>query len=159
NPDDYEWSTTKLDQVAAYVKAKQTAGLTHSVNVNQGVVTSPNNLLPNSSFNSGISGGWTTDDPANIVADSGNNGSYPDTTYAVKNFLNVQAVSNGGVGFYVDEYDVNGHWVSGQYKKTEPSVFVENMNFNYKPSSAAVASASLQVIVSGAGINAYLDNT
>jgi peptidoglycan/xylan/chitin deacetylase (PgdA/CDA1 family) len=185
NPDDYEWGTAQLDQVAAYVKAKQTAGLITPVHVNQGLVTSSTNLLPNASFNSGITGGWTTDAPANITADSGNNGNYPDptnsikltsaasgtahlfspkvavtpgTTYVLKNFLNVQSITSGSVGFYIDEYDAGGNWISGQYKKAEPSVFVEDMNFGYTPTSANVASASLQVIVGGTGITAYLDN-
>jgi peptidoglycan/xylan/chitin deacetylase (PgdA/CDA1 family) len=185
NPDDYEWGTTQLDQVAAYVKAKQDAGLINSVHVNQGLVTSSTNLLPNGSFNSGISAGWTTDAPANVTADSGTNGSYPDptnsikltsaatgtahlfspkvavtpgTTYVLKNFLNVQSISSGSVGFYIDEYDASGNWISGQYRKAEPSAFVEDMNFSYTPTSANVATASLQVIVGGTGITAYLDN-
>ena len=185
NPDDYEWSTAQLDQIAAYVKAKQDAGLVQSVHVNQGLVTSSTNLLPNGSFNDGIADGWTTDAPANITADSGNNGSYPDptnavkltsipsgeahlfspkvavapgTTYILKNFLNVQSISGGSVGFYIDEYDANGNWISGQYKKAEPSAFVEDLNFSYTPSSANVKSASLQIIVGGTGITAYVDN-
>jgi hypothetical protein len=35
---------------------------------------------------------------------------------------------------------------------------VENMNFTYTPSSVAVSKASLQVIDSGSGLTAYLDN-
>jgi peptidoglycan/xylan/chitin deacetylase (PgdA/CDA1 family) len=185
NPDDYQWSTAKLDQVAAYVKAKQDTGQLKSINVNQGITTSNTNLLQNASFNDGISGGWTTDAPANITADSGNNGSYPDaknsvkltslpsgeghlfsqrvpvtpgTTYMLKSFLNVQTISSGSVGFYVDEYDANGNWISGQYLKAESSSFVEEMSFLYKPSSANVKYASLQIIVGGSGINAYIDN-
>ena len=186
NADDYEWSTANLDAIAAYVKTKQTAGLVKPVNINQGLVVSTANILPNSSFNNGIADGWTTDSPTNITADSGTNGSYPDptksikltskasgeghlfspkvavtpgTTYTLKNFLNVQSVTSGGVGFYVDEYDTNGNWISGKYMKAESSVYVENLNFNYTPSSANVAKASLQVIVFGTGVTAYLDNT
>jgi peptidoglycan/xylan/chitin deacetylase (PgdA/CDA1 family) len=185
NPDDYEWGTTQLDQVAAYVKAKQDAGLISSVHINQGLITSSTNLLPNGSFNDGIADGWRTDDPSAITADHGTNGSYPDpansirltsgasgnthlfspkaavspgTTYILKNFLNVQSISSGSVGFYIDEYDANGNWISGQYKKAEPTAFVEEMDFSYTPTSASVASASLQVIVGGTGITAYLDN-
>ncbi len=185
NPDDYEWGTAQLDQVAAYVKAKQDAGLVKSVHVNQGLITSSTNLLPNGSFNDGIADGWTTDAPANVTADNGTNGSYPDpanaikltslssgsahlfspkvavtpgTTYILKNFLNVQSISSGSVGFYIDEYDTNGNWISGQYRKAEPTAFVENMDFGYTPSSANVKSASLQIIVGGTGITAYLDN-
>jgi len=185
NPDDYQYGTAELDQIAAYVAAKQSAGLLQSVHMNQGAVTSDSNLLPNGSFNSGITSGWTTDS-ASITADAGTNGSYPDatnavkltspasgsahlfspkvsvdpyTTYMFKNFLNLQAIASGAVAFYVDEYDANGNWISGQYLKQESSAFVENMNFTYKPSSAAVSGAALQVIASGSGITAYLDNS
>ncbi len=183
--DDYEYGTAQLDKIAAYVKGKQNAGLIKSVNVNQGLVTSDTNLLPNSSFNNGIAAGWTTDKPGSVTANSGNNGSYPDPikairltagttashlfspqvsvdsnmTYMLKNFLNVQKLSSGEVGFYIDEYDEFGNWVSGQYKKSERSVFVENMNFTYKPSSGSVARARLQVFVTAnSGITAFLDN-
>lgn len=186
NPDDYEYSIAELDQIAAYVKAKQTAGLLQSIRVNQASVTSDTNLLPNGSFNSGISGGWTTDSPATITKDTGTNGSYPDptnsiklvstsaathlfspkviidpnSTYVLKNYLSVQQLTSGEVGFYVDEYDGFGNWISGQYRTKENTVFVENMNFSYKPTSAAVAQARLQIIVTGnPGITAYVDNS
>jgi len=187
-PDDYQYGTAELDQIAAYVAAKQTASQIQSVHVNQGYVTSDTNLLSDVSFNDGIADGWTTDNPTAITADSGNNGNFPDptksvklvsstkdahlfspkvtvdpsTTYLFKNFLNVTKHTGaaGSVGFYIDEYDANGNWVSGQWKTGEPGTFVENMNFTYKPTSTAVSKASLQVIVSGnAGITAYLDNS
>ena len=185
-PDDYQYGTAELAQIAAYVKTKQTAGLIQSVHVNQGLVTSTTNLLPNPSFNDGIADGWTTDNASVFTADSGTNGSYPDptksikfvtsatganahlfspkvavstgNTYMLKNFLNLQADTSGTVGYYVDEYDANGNWVSGQYLKQETNPFVEDMNFTYKPTSAAVAQASLQIIVSGKGMTGYLDN-
>ncbi len=183
--EDYQYSTQALDQIAAYVSSKQSAGLIKSVNVDQGLVTSDENLLPNSTFDNGIANGWTTDNPSAITADSGNNGSYPspansirltsgssqshlfspkvsvdpNATYMLKNFLNVQSVSSGGIAFYIDEYNANGDWISGQYKVDESSAFVENMNFTYKPSSQKVAKASLQVIAYGSGVTAYLDNT
>ena len=182
NADDYEYSTSNLDQIAAYVKSKNLPAVT----INDGLVKSDVNLLPNASFNSGISGGWTTNSPSNITANNGNNGSYPDplnsvklvssgasehllspqvvvdpnTTYMLKNFLNVQNITSGEVGFYIDEYDSFGNWISGQYKASEHSVFVEEMNFAYKPSSSAVSKASLQIYLTGnPGITAYIDNT
>lgn len=183
--DDYQYGTAELDKLAAYVQAKQAAGLIKSVNVNQGLVTSDTNMFANGSFNDGIADGWTTDAPAAITKDTAGNGSYPDptnsiklvsgsaashlfspqvavsptATYMFKNFLNVSTLTSGEVGFYVDEYDVNGNWISGQYLKRENSAFVEDMNFAYKPSSVRVAKASLQVIVAGTGISAYLDNS
>jgi peptidoglycan/xylan/chitin deacetylase (PgdA/CDA1 family) len=185
DPDAYQYGTAELDQVAAYVASKQTAGLIKSVNVNQGAVTSTDNMFANGSFNNGIADGWTTDNATAVTKDTGTHGSYPDavnaikfaspasgnahlfspkvtvdpaTTYMFKNYLNVQAITTGQVGFYVDEYDMSGNWISGQYLKQEASAFVENLNFTYKPSSAAVSKASLQVIAGGTGLTAYLDN-
>jgi len=184
-PDDYQYGTSELAQIAAYVQAQQSAGLIQSVHVNEGLITSATNLFANSTFDDGIADGWTTDAPTNITKDTANNGSYPSptnsikmvsttknvhlfspkvavtpsTTYILKNFLNVANVSGGEVGFYVDEYDANGNWISGQWLKAEASSFVEDMNFTYKPSSPSVSQASLQVVVTGTpGTTAYLDN-
>jgi peptidoglycan/xylan/chitin deacetylase (PgdA/CDA1 family) len=187
NPDNYQYGTAELSQIAAYVQSKESAGLIQPEHVSQGLVTSNTNLLPNGNFSSGISGGWTTDNSADVVADTGSNGSYPNSTYAVKvstpssganvhlfspkvavdpnttymfkNFLNTQSITSGAVAYYVDEYDANGNWISGQYLKQETSPFVEDMNFSYKPSSPNVSKASLQVIANGDGINAYLANS
>ena len=184
NPDDYEYGTTELQQIAAYVQAKQAAGQIQSVHVDQGLVTSSTNLLPNGNFAAGISNGWTTDSPSTIVADANNNGSYPNSTYSVKftsttktahlfspkvavnplttytfkNFLNV-LTNKGTVGYYIDEYNAQGQWISGQYKAGESSAFVEDINFNYTPSSANVAYAALQIIITGpTGTTGYLAN-
>ncbi|MET0979714.1 MAG: polysaccharide deacetylase family protein, partial [Candidatus Saccharimonadales bacterium] len=185
DPDDYEYSTANLDQIAAYVKSKQTAGLLKNVNVSNGLVTSDVNLLPNSTFDSGVAGGWTTDTPATIARNAANNGSAPspansvaltasaqnshlfspivtidpNTTYLLKNYLNVTRITGGEVGFFLDEYDAAGNWISGQYKNGERSVFVESFNFTYKPTSAAVNKARLQLIVTAnSGITGFYDN-
>lgn len=186
NPENYEYSEAELTKIAAYVQAKEAAGLIQSVHVDQGLVTSGNNLLPNSNFASGIADGWTTDAAKTITLDTADNGSYPDptdsikmvstssathlfspkvavtpgVTYILKDFLNVQQLTSGEVGFYIDEYNANGQWISGQWKAQENSEFVEDMNFAYTPSSSAVSYASLQVVVTGnPGITAYLANS
>lgn len=185
SPDNYQYGTAELAQIAAYVQAKQTAGLISSVHVDQGLVTSPTNLLPNGNFAAGVADGWTTDAPTTITKDTSDNGSYPNPTdsikmvstaaathlfspkvavtpgqtYILKNFLNVQNLTSGEVGYYIDEYNANGNWISGQWLKAENSEFVEDMNFTYTPSSPSVSSASLQVIATGnPGITAYLAN-
>jgi len=183
-PDDYQYGTAELDQLAAYVQTKVAAGQIRNVNVSKGLVNGSPNLLPNPTFNNGIADGWRTDAPAAITADSGNHGSYPDpakslklvsgsaaghlfspkvpvsaaNSYLYKAYLNVASISSGEVGFYVDEYNAAGQWISGQFRKRENSHWVESMNFTYTPSSTSVASASLQVYVTGTGITAYLDN-
>jgi peptidoglycan/xylan/chitin deacetylase (PgdA/CDA1 family) len=188
-PDNYQFGTAELASIAAYVQTKQAAGLIQSVHVDQGLVSNSTNMFANGNFSAGIADGWSTDSPANVTLDTGNNGSYPSptdsikfvatnkeihlfspkvvvnsgTTYVMKNFLNVASISaltSGEVGFYVDEYNANGTWISGQWLKQENSSFVEDMNFTYKPSSPAVTSASLQVLVTAnSGITAYLANS
>jgi peptidoglycan/xylan/chitin deacetylase (PgdA/CDA1 family) len=183
--DDYEYSTANLDQIAAYVKTKQDAALVKNVRVNQGLVTSDTNLFANGSFDSGISGGWTTDTPANVVADTANNGSYPSSTksvaitagtggnthlfspkvtvdstqtYMLKNFVNVTARTSGELGYYIDEYNAAGNWVSGKWIKAISAPTVQSSNFTYTPSSSSVKRASLQVYATGgSGIKAYVD--
>ncbi len=184
DPDDYEYSTSGLDQIASYVKSKQVAGLLKNVNVSNGIVSGSNNLFTNSTFNNGITAGWTKDSTT-VTANAANNGSFPDSansvkmvsstknvhlfspkvsvssnsSYLFKSFLNVQSRTSGVVGYYVDEYDNNGNWVSGQYKASEQSIFVEEINFPYVPSSANVKQSRLQIIVSAnSGITAFVDN-
>ena len=183
-PDDYQYGTAELDELAAYVKTKVAAGQIKNVNISKGLVNGSPNKLANPTFNNGIAGGWRTDAPATITADAANNGSYPDfaksvklvsgttaghlfsptvpvsptTNYMFKGFLNVAAITTGEVGFYVDEYNSAGQWISGQFRKRENSRWVESMNFTYTPSSTNVASASLQIWVAGTGITAYVDN-
>ncbi|MDR7083095.1 peptidoglycan/xylan/chitin deacetylase (PgdA/CDA1 family) [Arthrobacter ginsengisoli] len=184
NPDDYEYGTAELDQLAAYVKTKVTAGQIKNVNISKGLVNGSPNKLANPTFNNGLGDGWRTDAPATITADAANNGSYPDfaksvklvsgattghlfsptvpvsptTNYMFKAFLNVASITTGEVGFYVDEYNSAGQWISGQFRKRENTRWVESMNFTYTPSSTNVASASLQIWVTGTGITAYVDN-
>jgi peptidoglycan/xylan/chitin deacetylase (PgdA/CDA1 family) len=187
NPDDYEYTPGELAEIAAYIQSKSLP----VVNMNDGIVRSGTNLLPNGSFNNGIADGWTTDDPTNIVADSGNHGSYPDPsksisitagtgttgnthlfspnvavnpadTYVVKNFMNVTAINSGSIGYFIDEYDATGLWISGQSKSVfmpTDTELARTASFTYKPTSAAVATARLEVVVArGSGIHAYLDN-
>lgn len=187
NPDDYQYGTSELAQIAQYVQSKEQASQIKSVHVSQGLVTSSTNLLTNGNFAAGIADGWTTDNATDVKANSSNNGSYPNATYSVKvttpstganvhlfspkvpvnagttymfkNFLNLQSETSGTVGYYVDEYDANGNWISGQYLKQETGPFVEDMNFTYKPTSANVSYASLQIIANGKSMTAYLANS
>ena len=189
DPNEYEYSTANLDAIAAYVKSKsaQIKNVNVSQGLTNG--TTSDNLLPNASFDNGLAQGWTTNNAAAVTRDGTNKGSLApagnatnaikfspssmaarlhspqvsvnaSTTYLLKNFLNVQSMTGSGqVEFYIDEYDINGQWVSGQYKKAENSVYVESFNFDYKPTSKSVVKASLQVTATAnSGITAYLDN-
>jgi peptidoglycan/xylan/chitin deacetylase (PgdA/CDA1 family) len=176
---DYEYSTANLDALAAYVKSKSVP----VVNVNNGTI-SGTNLLSNPSFDSSMTG-WSTDSPANIVKNSANNGSYPsptnsiafsskatnshlfspsvavnpNSTYVLKNFINLKTITSGSVGYFVDEYNSNGTWISGQYKLNVSFPWPQTVGFEYKPSSANVTSTKLQVIIpANSGATGYLDN-
>lgn len=181
NPDDFEFATSELDELAAYIKQQQVKVTT----IDHGSVTSNVNLLLNGGFSKGLSEGWSADQREHARHDSGNHGSYPEPknsllltadskplhlyspvisvdphrTYMVKSFLNVIAIARGEVGYYVDEFDRQGRWISGQWKKAESSAFAEEINFPYTPSSSAVNKARVQVYVTaGSGIRAYVDS-
>ena len=183
---DYQYSTASLEQIAAYASAKQNAGLLKTMTVSQATAVNNANLLPNNTFANGIADGWTTDTAANVQADTTHNGAYPDAatairftagttnahlfspkipvsnsnSYLFKTFLNITQLNSGELGFYIDEYDTNGDWVSGKWGGAENTVFVENFSFSYTPTSSAVRLASLQIYATGnSGIVAYIDNT
>lgn len=165
----YDYQTAYFEQIAAYIKQKQDAGLITPTNVTNGLV-SGKTMLSGGDFAAGITSGWRTDAPAAFTAANGN-GSTPtatnnlllrassrqahlfgpkvavtsDTTYVFKSFLAITAISGGEVGYYIDEYDANGNWLSGQWKGAERSIYTEKFNFCYTPTSSAVATAQLQV--------------
>jgi hypothetical protein len=144
-------------------------------------------LVANGTFDSGITSGWTTDDATNITADAKSNGSPSNPvnsvafksnatgknghlfspqvavsstkSYTISSYLNLKSITSGEVGYYIDEYDANGNWISGQYKLGVRAVSTGDVNFAYTPSSANVAKASLQlIVVSNAGISGYFDD-
>src|SRR5690242_8723719 len=79
--------------------------------------------------------------------------------YTLTNYLNLQQLTSGEVGFYIDEYDQNGAWISGQYKLGVHTIGAGDVGFQYQPSSVNVKKASLQVIVmANSGTQAYFDN-
>ncbi len=185
NPEDYNYATSDLAAIAAYVKTKQDAGLIKNVNVNQGLVKSDTNLFANGNLASGINNGWSTTTSTTVKADNANHGSYPESqnsvaftpstgnsflfspqvavdstkTYMSKSFLNLSTYTAGELGYYVDEYDAAGNWISGQWKLAKTKAFVEEVNFTYKPTSASVKKASVQVYTTAnSGISAYVDN-
>lgn len=186
DPEDYQYSTANLNTIAAYVKSKQDAGLIKAVNVQDGLVTSTTNLLPNPDLANGFAQGWTTDTPATAVPDNGNHGSYPEPqhaalltagasgnthlyspkipvssskTYMLHSFLHLFARTSGELGYYIDEYNSSGDWISGQWKGARTAPTVTNAMFTYTPSSPEVAKARLQVYVTpGSGIQAYVDS-
>ena len=179
NNDDYEYSTAKLDQIAAYAKLKGVAAPT----VSNALVKGDVNLLANGNFASGLTN-WSSDSTTVFAPNNLNNGSYPEPTnsikvtagsakghlfsakvpvtyssnYLIKNYSNMTALASGEIGYYIDEYDANGVWISGQFKASQRSVFVDAINFAYSPTSSQVTSARLQIgVAANSGISAYID--
>jgi peptidoglycan/xylan/chitin deacetylase (PgdA/CDA1 family) len=143
------------------------------------------NLVPNGTFDGGLAEGWTTNDPTNITADSGNHGGPnnpvnavkllssdinrhlfspqvtvdPAKSYSLTSYLAIEQITGGEVAFYIDEYDLSGNWISGQYKTGVSVISAGDVSFTYTPTSASVSKASLQIIVVGnSGIQAYIDD-
>ena len=188
NQNKYQWGTSQFTEIAAYVKAKQDAGLISATNASGGLATGANNLLPGSDFTAGISNGWRTDQASIFSANGSGSGSFPESTHSVgiaannnafnahlfspriavssskmylfKSYINVTSVhTDGEVGYYIDEFDAGGNWVSGQFKGRETSVFAESFNFTYVPTSAQVKTASLQIYSErNSGATGYLDS-
>ncbi len=126
DPNEYEYATSKLNEIAAYAQAK--AAQIKTVNLKNGFVSSDVNAMPNATLANGINDGWTTNNPTSVTADNGNNGSYPESTnsvkivagtannflfspkiavdstqnYMLKSFLNVTSRTAGELGYYID---------------------------------------------------------
>jgi peptidoglycan/xylan/chitin deacetylase (PgdA/CDA1 family) len=143
------------------------------------------NVMPNSAFDSGVGTGWTTNNSTAFTADNTSKGSpenvvnsikltAPTTnaslfapkvdvdstvTYTIKAFLRILTLTSGELGFYVDEYDASGNWVSGKYITGQRSPITGDVTFSYTPSSSNVKKAGLQIILVGnSGITGYVDN-
>lgn len=185
NANQYQWSTANFKSLAAYVKQKVTAGQLANVNVSEGIVNGTQNLLPAVIASNKIGNGWATDQAGSFVPSStytaqttadtitslralGGQASAhlfsPAVTvnnnqvYVIKSYLSVSSITAGEIGYYIDEYDASGTWISGQYKTREYTPYVENLNVTYQPSSVIVKSARLQVyITAGSTIQATVD--
>ena len=153
-----------------------------------GSSTSTTNLIANSGFESGLTGGWITDDSVAVKADSNGKGfgSSPTSSvafskstgtahlfspsigitqgrsYHFEHYLNITANAGGEAGVYLDEYDKNGNWISGQYKATSTTLGERTVQIDYTPTSLAVTSLKEQFIfyapVNGS-IRGFVDNT
>lgn len=87
--ENYEYSVTNLEAIAAYAQSKGLAG----TSIANGIATNAGNLFANGSFNTPISARtgvaatdkavWNTDSAATIKQDTAGNGSYPDVTNSI----------------------------------------------------------------------------
>ncbi len=183
NPEDYQFSTADLTTIASYIKSQNVS----TTNVSKGLVTAEkvDNLVKEPDTGTSISNGWTTDGGKSVKIDTTTKGSTPEpkrsvkvtagtknihvftptvnvnpsSTYVVKGYINLTAISSGAVGFYVDEYDKDGNWISGQYKQSINTWYAKDLSFMYTASSNMVNRARLQIIImNNSGIVVYIDS-
>ncbi|MBU0708922.1 polysaccharide deacetylase family protein, partial [Patescibacteria group bacterium] len=146
-----------------------------------------NNLVPNGSIDqSPFNTGWTTDQPTSVTYNTDNNGKFPtaqscvmfqgaDTnpahlfspsiflnplgTYALSTFVNTDLLSQGELGFYIDEYDTDGNWISGQWLGKVLLNSVTTFTSLYTPTSTAVHQIKVQMYLTlGSQGSVYADS-
>jgi len=61
-------------------------------------------------------------------------------------YLKINSLT-GEFGFYIDEYNSNNDWISGQWKGMIAPTFVGTHSINYTPTSASVQKIRLQYYV------------
>jgi peptidoglycan/xylan/chitin deacetylase (PgdA/CDA1 family) len=177
--DETTWSTENLEEILTYLNEKEITAKT----IAEMLEFNPN-LLTNASFENGITGGWTTSGTG-VTIDSTTHGSYPSpehsvkfvggteasylfapqtpvtygSNYGVRFFVNTKDLTSDEIGFYMDEYDAEGNWISGQWLGKAGTLWVIDESYTYTPSSSEVVTASPQVyMLPGAVGTAYIDN-
>ena len=184
DPEDYQYSTTDLGAIASYVKSN---GI-KVTNVSDGLVTgqAEDNKLTDPTNGAVVGNGWTTDRPGKVKVDTTSKGNAPESknsikitsvktnethlfsptisvnpnsTYVIKGYADVKNSKGGELGIYIDEYNIDGDWISGQYMQTISVWYNNELTFAYKSTSTKVAKARLQLIISAAsGMIVYVDN-
>ncbi|RJR29992.1 M23 family metallopeptidase [Candidatus Microgenomates bacterium] len=132
----------------------------------------PINLIANGTFELGLSD-WSTD-ALSVYVDTGMLHFAPDTvnTHAFAAGVSVSYGFNygwatyvsilsgtGEFGYYIDEYDANWNWVSGQWLGAEYGQYQNYRVFGYSPTGPSVAFAALQYYLAGGStFDVYIDN-
>ncbi len=177
--DDYSWQTAKFQTFLDFLNSKGIKAKTV-----QQVLAAFTPVNTNPSFENGLTG-WTTDNPNAITLDTANNGSYPapknslkftgatagahlfsskipvtpGKTYGMRAYTDSRNFKTGEVGFYIDEYNKAGNWISGKWFGAIYGPNVTDKPYAYTPTSANVATAAMQVYMSPGTTGAvYIDN-
>ncbi len=186
NPNyEYTVTTANLTTMANYVQTKVAAGQIQVVTTEQGITIPGTNVLQNSGFEAGIANGWTTDNANSIKADNADHGNYGSPTqsvsltgtateahlfytgaqvsynssYVIDAFVNSLNLTSGELGFYVDEYDVNGTWLAGQWMGMATNGTIGFFTKLYNATSTLVNTIRVQVyLTAGATGTAYVDS-
>lgn len=182
---DYEYETADLAAIAAYVQKKQQEGSLQNVTISEVLGHGDGNLIVNGTFANGLSNGWKTDNEKNVTKDTHDNGQFPsavdsikingsakDThlyappivanskaSYIFKAYVNTLNKTAGEFGFYIDEYDRNGKWISGKWLGAVWLPTVSHFTANYTPTSKNVVTFKIQTYFSGNAKGfVYIDN-
>lgn len=182
--DPYVTTISDLTAVADYVVQKQITPVT----MRTGLAMTSSNLINNGNFDViPFGNGWDRDYTDTVTYDTLNFGSFPSSktsirfkgstahashvyapivsvtdytnTYGVSAFVNTDYLSKGEFGFFVDEYNAQGVWISGVWLGKTLRNSVDNYTARYKPSSAAVSSVRLQMyLTKGSNGRVYVDD-
>ena len=177
--DDYSWQTAQFQQFITYLNSQQIKAKTI-----EEVLQAQTNLVANSSFESGLTS-WSTNSPTSVIVNTGKNGSYPSptnsiqmvggasaghlfsqkipvlssATYGLRVFTDSRSFTSGEAGFYIDEYDQNGNWLSGKWLGGIWNKNVIDKSYVYKPTSGSVHTASIQVYMTAGTVGSiFIDN-
>jgi peptidoglycan/xylan/chitin deacetylase (PgdA/CDA1 family) len=127
------------------------------------------NIVVNGSFNNGSSAGWSTDNPEKVVVATDEVNYFamftggvsaahlfsdliavnPLTNYLFQVTADTTGLTSGELGFYIDEYDAAGNWVSGQWVGAALNNTSALYEVVYKATSNLVASMSIQTYLTG----------
>ncbi len=178
----YEYNVSVVDftTIADYIK---NSGI-KIVRVDKALKIPGVSVLTNSDFASGNSG-WTTDRATQVLLDSNNSGAYGDpqnsikltgatesghlfadlvdanfeANYLLEAFYNTIGLTQGELGFYIDEYDRFGNWISGQWIGKVANNAVGYFTKLYKVTSNLVKKLGVQIyLTAGSNGTAYIDN-
>src|SRR3989344_5622906 len=176
--DDYSWETAKFQ---SFITSLNTQGI--KAKTIEEVLKQYASSNANPSFESGLTG-WTTNNPVGVVLDTAGNGSYPapknsikmtgganaqhlfgekllvdtSTTYGLRAYTDSRSLTSAETGFYIDEYDSAGNWISGKWLGGFTNKNVVDKSFVYKPTSSSVHSLSIQVYMMTGSGTVFIDN-
>lgn len=183
--DQYDVTESMLKQIADYAKSSNV-----KTTLIKDLIEKPDvNYFQNSSFDQNLTG-WSTSGTG-VKVDDNSNGSYPSSkksvvisgnsaashlmspkvdvksnnTYAIKAFTNQADFKTGEYGYYLNEYDSSGNWVSGRWifgnfdNNTNNSDDVFQVSYLYMPTSDIVSSVMLEVYMNANSKGkVYVDN-
>jgi peptidoglycan/xylan/chitin deacetylase (PgdA/CDA1 family) len=177
--DAYSWTVADFQSLIDYLDTRGVQTKTTEQ------VLARTNLLANGSFKNGFTDWTIRGAEGTVTIDENNMGSFPESLHSVKMigsdsnsflfgpmmnvsagseygirfFANTVDLTSGELGYYIDEYDVYGNWISGKWLGMANNQFVLDESYRYTPSSERVATASLQVYLTGGSTGtAYVDS-